>query len=92
MTKPNFQVGVDIYAWLHKGAYPCSAELCLGLPAPQVIQFCLGKINMLRKFGVIPVCVFDGAPLPEKGHTETRRGASRARHLEEAVILSWETM
>lgn len=81
------KVGVDMYAWLHRGAYMCSTELCLDLPAPQMIHYCMTKINMLLSHGVIPVCVFDGAALPGKLCTEERRAASRQKNMAEGVEL-----
>lgn len=66
---------VDAYSWLHKAAYSCATELCLGRPTRRYVDVCLNKIKMMRSFGVEPYIVFDGCPLPMKAGTD----GSRAR-------------
>jgi len=40
---------------------------------------------MMQHFGVIPVVVFDGARLPQKGNTEAERRVKRKENLEKAI-------
>ena len=42
---------------------------------------------MLKSYGVIPVMVFDGSPLPSKRVTEDARHASRAKHKAKGMAL-----
>lgn len=37
------------------------------------INYALQRVRMLRHFGVVPVLVFDGGPLPSKAGTELER-------------------
>jgi exonuclease-1 len=37
------------------------------------VDYCLKRLRLLQDFGVIPVVVFDGGPLPMKRRTETER-------------------
>jgi hypothetical protein len=32
-------VAVDAYVWLHRGAYACSSELCLGIPTDKYVEW-----------------------------------------------------
>jgi exonuclease-1 len=71
------RVAVDTYGWLHKGTYCCALELCTGAPTDKYITYCVERVKMLQKHGVIPIMVFDGANLPSKGGTEQQRRSSR---------------
>ncbi|GAB0491288.1 hypothetical protein MMPV_002540 [Pyropia vietnamensis] len=72
------RVGVDGFAWLHRGGYACALELATGAPTSGYLTHFLHHVNLLRHHGVIPVVVFDGAPLPMKADTNAERRASRA--------------
>ncbi|KAF2078068.1 hypothetical protein CYY_000619 [Polysphondylium violaceum] len=80
----NQRVAIDGYAWLHRGAYSCSQELCLGIPTTKYITFFMSLIEMLRSNKVTPVVVFDGGPLPNKKGKEDERLHSREEHLKKA--------
>lgn len=67
------KVGVDAYAWLHRGAYSCATELCTGLGSDKYVEFCMYRIRMMRSYDVEPVVVFDGASHPLKRQTNTMR-------------------
>jgi exonuclease-1 len=69
----NKKVAIDIYCWLHKGAYSCSTELCQNIPTDGYITFCMKRLKLLLEHNVIPVVVFDGGPLPSKQGTEKER-------------------
>lgn len=72
------RVGVDGFAWLHRGGYSCALELATGAPTSGYLTHFLHRVNLLLHHGVIPVVVFDGAPLPMKADTNAERRASRA--------------
>ena len=40
------------------------------------VEYCMQRIELLKRHGVIPIVVFDGAPLPSKGNTEHERAMS----------------
>eukprot|EP01114_Cavostelium_apophysatum_P019359 TRINITY_DN6219_c0_g1_i1.p1 TRINITY_DN6219_c0_g1~~TRINITY_DN6219_c0_g1_i1.p1 ORF type:complete len:623 (+),score=153.77 TRINITY_DN6219_c0_g1_i1:138-2006(+) len=71
------KVAIDIYCWLHKGVYTCAMELCMNTPTTKYIDFCLSRLQLLLDFGVIPVVIFDGGPLPAKRGTEESRRKNR---------------
>ncbi|KAG0275956.1 Rad2 nuclease [Linnemannia exigua] len=66
-------LAVDGYVWLHKGAFSCAQELCLGQPTSKYISYFMRKIEMFKFFGVKPYVVFDGGYLPSKASTEQER-------------------
>ncbi|KAL5188228.1 Exonuclease 1 [Glycine soja] len=78
-------VAVDTYSWLHKGALPCSTELCKGMPTTRHIEYCMHRVNLLRHFGVKPILVFDGGLLPMKSEQENKRARARKDNLARAV-------
>lgn len=78
-------VAVDTYSWLHKGALSCSKELCKGIPTTKHIDYCMHRVNLLRHYGVKPILVFDGGPLPMKNEQENKRGRSRKENLSRAI-------
>ena len=64
------RVAVDAYCWLHKGCcadqvlrielfdtrcHSCSLELANGVPTDKYIYFCMTRVELLRRHGVIPV-------------------------------------
>ncbi|KAL0398397.1 UNVERIFIED_CONTAM: Exonuclease 1 [Sesamum radiatum] len=77
-------VAVDTYSWLHKGALSCSTELCKGQPTSKHIDYCMHRVNMLRHYGIKPILVFDGGPLPMKSDQEIKRARSRRENLSRA--------
>ena len=78
------RAAVDAYAWLHRGALSCAAELCQGLPTDKFIRFCIQRIELLQKNGITPVMVFDGAPLPMKANEGVERAERRNAALAQA--------
>jgi hypothetical protein len=51
---------------LHRGAFCCGSELGQGLETDKYVTFCLDRVELLRKNGVKPLLVFDGATHPLK--------------------------
>ena len=79
------RVAVDASCYLHKGAYTCSKEMCLGIPSKKYINYCLDRVRILQQAGVKPVVVFDGQPLPAKKDENSSRRQDRADNLERAL-------
>ncbi|ETW04876.1 hypothetical protein H310_03988 [Aphanomyces invadans] len=73
-------VAVDGYVWLHRGAYSCSQELCLGQDTDRYIGYFMERVDLLVKCGIIPYIVFDGGYLPMKKLKEDERRTSREKH------------
>jgi exonuclease-1 len=80
-------VAVDGYVLLHRGAYACARELVEGEPTENYITYCLNRVDLLLKHGVIPCIIFDGGPLPNKFDEETTRQRSREENRERAQTL-----
>ncbi len=74
-------VAVDAYAWLHRGVYGCSLELCMGEPTEKYVDWCVQRVAMLQSYGVTPLLVFDGSRMPLKASTEQGRRATRSHAL-----------
>jgi exonuclease-1 len=53
--------------------YTCARELIFSQPTRKHIESFKKKVISLKSFGIEPVLVFDGAPLPSKLKTETDR-------------------
>ncbi|KAG0142845.1 hypothetical protein CROQUDRAFT_49688 [Cronartium quercuum f. sp. fusiforme G11] len=80
-------LAIDTYSWLHKAAYGCAQELCLGLRTTRHIDYVMARVDLLRHHGVIPYVVFDGDALPGKRGTEELREKRRQQHLSIAKNL-----
>jgi exonuclease-1 len=78
------RVAIDGYCWLHKAVYGCAAELCLNQETDSWIKYCLSFIDLFLHYNCKVTLVFDGAPLPAKGKTETERAEARQKNLEAA--------
>lgn len=66
-------LAIDGYVWLHRGAYFCAQDLCLGKPTRKHVEYFTQRINLLTHNGVTPYVVFDGDHLPSKKITENER-------------------
>lgn len=78
-------MGVDGYAWLHRGAVGCAAALAIGAAPwaergalPPYVEFLLKMVRLLAGAGAVPVVVFDGGRLPAKAGTNAERRRRRA--------------
>ncbi|KAJ2623522.1 hypothetical protein GGI26_002361 [Coemansia sp. RSA 1358] len=80
-------VGVDSYIWLYKGAFSCAADLALGTPTTKYVSFFMERAHMLRHYGIEPLFVFDGGPLPSKRATELERQRNRTERRTQATKL-----
>ncbi|KAF9997284.1 Rad2 nuclease [Modicella reniformis] len=79
-------LAVDGYVWLHKGAFACAQELCLGQATQKYVTYFMRKIDMFKFYGIKPYVVFDGGYLPSKAATEQDRFCRR----EESKKLAME--
>ncbi|KAI9138630.1 PIN domain-like protein [Paraphysoderma sedebokerense] len=82
-------VAVDAYVWLHRGAFACAPELCLGKPTRKYIDYCMHRVRMLLHYKVKPFIVFDGGYLPMKAGTEKERRERREENRKKGIEL-WE--
>ncbi|KAA0155440.1 hypothetical protein FNF29_01815 [Cafeteria roenbergensis] len=74
-------LAVDVLVWLHQGIVGCATELCTAGPSSTTrhVKYCMDRVELLIRYGVVPLVVFDGASLPSKDGTDAQRAASRAR-------------
>ncbi|WBW73991.1 exonuclease I Exo1 [Schizosaccharomyces osmophilus] len=70
-------LGVDGYVWLHKGVFTCAHELAMQKDTDKYIKYAVHQALMLQYYGVKPIIVFDGGPLPCKAPTEQKRKERR---------------
>ena len=84
----NRRLAVDTYAWLHRAAYSCAADLCEGRETKQWVMYVLYMVDMLLEYKIEVTLVFDGAELPAKLGTERERAANRALNLSKARELT----
>ncbi|CAD8102762.1 unnamed protein product [Paramecium sonneborni] len=89
VTKPrhiseysNKKIAVDTYCWLHKGIFLCAQELQDGRETNEHINYCLKKVELLKKYNITVIMVFDGAKLPSKKCTEEEREKKRNDNLQ----------
>lgn len=78
------RVGIDVYAWLHKGVFSCAADICRGIENRAYVDYCMYRIRMLIHFNARPVVVFDGAALPMKSETHEAREKQREESMKKA--------
>ncbi|CAG9314085.1 EXO1_1 [Blepharisma stoltei] len=81
------RIAIDSYCWLHKAVYSCGRDLIQGKNTKRHIDYCVKKALELRKIGVEPVMVFDGAPMPCKADTNHDRRQTRQEAMDKAVAL-----
>lgn len=58
------------------------------LHTPRYVEYCMSRVELLLSAGLVPVLVFDGGRLPNKGEEEASRGRSRAAAREKARALA----
>ena len=85
-------LGIDGYAWLHRGACSCAYELVMGLPTERYLQFFIKRLALLKSFHVDPYIVFDGDSISVKKETECKRREKRieSRSIAERLWKSGE--
>ena len=73
-------VGIDVYCWLHKGAYSCAMDIALGKSTKAYVYYCMRRVEMLIANDVTPIMVFDGGHLPAKADTEKKRREEKKKY------------
>ena len=68
---------IDGYCWLHRGARSCPIEMARGTHCTGFVEYCMRQVALLRRYGVEPYVVLDGAALPAKALTEEGRRQKR---------------
>ncbi|XP_050464726.1 exonuclease 1 isoform X2 [Cataglyphis hispanica] len=80
-------VAIDSYCWLHKGVFSCAEKLMMGQTTNAYVLYCMKYIDMLLKYKIKPILVFDGRRLPAKEHTEIKRRQNRQINRQKAIEL-----
>ncbi|TRY62949.1 hypothetical protein TCAL_00424 [Tigriopus californicus] len=73
-------VAVDVYCWLHKGAFGCAEKLVQNQPTQGYILYVMKYIDLFLHYNIKPVLVFDGRNLPSKAGTEKKRRDNRQKY------------
>lgn len=73
-------VAVDVYCWLHRGAFGCADKLVQNQKTDGHVLYVVRLVDMLLRHGVKPILVFDGRNLPSKAETEMKRRQNRDRY------------
>ena len=63
---PGQTFAVDVYCFLHKGAFGCAEQLIQGKPTDMYIKYVMKYVNLLLYHDIKPILVFDGRNLPSK--------------------------
>ena len=78
-------VAVDVYCWLHKGAFGCAEKLVQNQPTNGYVIYVMKYVDLLLYHNIKPILVFDGRNLPSKAETEKKRRDNRQRYRALAV-------
>jgi len=78
---------IDVYCFLHKGAFGCAEQLVQGKPTDAYVKYVMKYVNMLLYHNIKPILVFDGRNLPSKSETEKKRRKNRKENKEKAISL-----
>nr|CDS27559.1 exonuclease 1 [Hymenolepis microstoma] len=81
----GYTVAVDAYCWIHRASYSCAMDLALGNPTTQYVTYCMKYLKMIIESGIRPILVFDGANLPAKAETDSKRQKSKKIYKEKAA-------
>lgn len=66
---------IDTYCWLHRALVGASYAVYQGKPTTAHVDFCIRKVDELKKYNIRPIFVFDGRNLPAKHEVENNRRA-----------------
>ena len=73
-------VAIDVYCWLHRGAFGCADKLVLGQKTDGYVTYVMKYVDLLLYHNIKPIMVFDGRNLPSKAETEKKRRDNRTKH------------
>lgn len=76
------RLAVDALPWLYKGCYGYAFELNQNVPVNDFMYYISQMLELLRFYGITPVLVFDGRPLPSKAETHKRRERAKIQNRE----------
>ncbi len=79
-------VAVDACCWMHRSTYVCAEELVEGKATDKYIDFMLSMVTLLTSNEITPILVFDGASLPMKAVTNSKRREIREKSMYEFVM------
>jgi len=71
---------IDVYCWLHKGAFGCADKLVLSQKTDGYVTYVMKYVDLLLHHDIKPILVFDGRNLPSKAETEKKRRDNRAKY------------
>ena len=57
---------IDVYCFLHKGAFGCAELLVQGKPTDGYVKYVMKYVNLMLHYDIKPILVFDGRNLPSK--------------------------
>ncbi|KAF0705773.1 Aste57867_6930 [Aphanomyces stellatus] len=94
----GLRAGIDASGWLYKGAFACATELALAQSGNNTTAststhtesyeaFCLNRVELLLKYDIKPVFVFEGTAIPTKAATNAERTRLRKESLEKGLQL-----
>ena len=83
----GLRVGVDTYCWIHRATIASVVALTSGQPCDKYLQFIASRLDLLQRFGVVPLLVFDGQAMPMKQNTDEARQQRRQAALVEGRAL-----
>ena len=63
---PGQTFAIDVYCFLHKGAFGCAEQLIQKRPTDMYIRYVMKYVNLLLYHDIKPILVFDGRNLPSK--------------------------
>ncbi|KAG9404802.1 Rad2 nuclease [Aphanomyces cochlioides] len=91
------RAGIDISGWLYAGAFSCASELAIAASNgvnPLDVEHtepyemhCIARLELLLKYDITPILVFEGRTPPTKAATTAGRSRERALHLQKGFQL-----
>lgn len=79
----GMKMGIDTYCWLHKAVYVFAEEIASNEECTKYLIILKRMLKLLLKYEIIPIFVFDGAPIPIKNCEENKREYRRQKVKEE---------
>ncbi|KAI8376977.1 PIN domain-like protein [Blakeslea trispora] len=83
-------VAIDGHVLLHRGAFGAASKLANNQTTDSYVQYFMLYIGLFFYFGVIPLVVFDGLPLPLKQTTNNDRRSKRDAKLAEGMRYQFQ--
>ena len=81
------RVGVDAYCWLHRAVLASTVPLSTDRPDDKFIALFVSRVELLQRYGVTPVVIFDGASMPMKAATDESRHQRREAARQDGLRL-----